>query len=429
MLKSPLHFYYAGAVIVLAMLIGGGVRQSIWTDDILQILLIPAVWMGLGNLGATRVSVAGKGLAIAVIALCFLQFVPVPRAVEIPPALGEGGGVSLWSLTPGDSLEAALFAISLLGFWLYLSRFTDEGQMQLYRAFVVGLIVNLAVSAIQFSYSERFELEGMLAYTIRAGMFTNENHLATLTFMSIPLIAWRYMEKVRQPLIAIGIILLLIAFLFAIRSRAGMAAGPLVAVLSLVWFSGWKDRPYLKLAVAPVLLGVALFLLMRFGGDNTVPEDARWQIFANTWRAALDHLPWGAGMGSFVLIYPAYEPVEQLTSRYVNRAHNEYLEFFLETGVLGLALMLLGLWVLFTGFARTPFAQAAMISILAVAVHSIVEFPLRTMAITVPLAWLFAVATSVVSDGVRQKVWVKDDRPAVPLAEARRRRVERQDPV
>lgn len=394
-MMQSLHFYYAATAMILAMLVGGGAGQSIWTDDILQIFLIPAVWMGFGRLGTTRLPVAGKFLAIAIVALCLLQFVPVYRELKIPEELGKGLRLSLWSLTPQQSLEASLFGLSACGFWLFVSRFSDEDQFRLYRAFLVGLFVNLLVAAIQFSFSGDASVEGVLAYTIRAGMFANENHLATLTFMAIPLIAWRYMVRAERPFVAVLLILLLLAFLFAIRSRAGMAAGPLVSVLSISWFLVWSNRPYLKLVIAPVFLGASLFLMLRFGGDSTVPQDLRWSIFENTWRAAMDYFPFGSGLGSFVKIYPAYEPKEQLAWYYINRAHNEYLEFFLETGVFGLMVLALGFWVLLKGFARSAFAQAAFISIVAVLVHSIIEYPLRTMAVVLPLSWLFAIATSV----------------------------------
>ena len=45
-------------------------------------------------------------------------------------------------------------------------------------------------------------------------------------------------------------------------------------------------------------------------------------------------------MGTFVPVYAMFEKPENiLANTYVNRAHNDFLELWLESGLLGLALM------------------------------------------------------------------------------------------
>ena len=50
-------------------------------------------------------------------------------------------------------------------------------------------------------------------------------------------------------------------------------------------------------------------------------------------------MPLGSGLGTFVPVYAMFEKPEDAQDTYVNRAHNEILEIWLETGMLGLALI------------------------------------------------------------------------------------------
>ena len=49
-LLRSLHVYYAGGVIMLALVLGGGTAQGLWTDHLLQIALLglpPEKWSSL----------------------------------------------------------------------------------------------------------------------------------------------------------------------------------------------------------------------------------------------------------------------------------------------------------------------------------------------------------------------------------------------
>ena len=79
----------------------------------------------------------------------------------------------------------------------------------------------------------------------------------------------------------------------------------------------------------------------------------------------------------------------QVTTEYVVHAHNDYAELALELGFAGVVLMLLFLawwgaavWRAWRTAEAGPFARAAAIASAAVLVHSLVDFPLRTAAIS-----------------------------------------------
>ena len=106
--------------------------------------------------------------------------------------------------------------------------------------------------------------------------------------------------------------------------------------------------------------------------------------------------PLGSGLGTFPVIYPLFENSQYLTPTYVNHAHNDYLEFVFETGLIGAGLITLFVaWWVWRSIAvwraeRTVGAtwqRAASIVIGVMILHSIVDYPLRTPAILVMFAF------------------------------------------
>ena len=112
-------------------------------------------------------------------------------------------------------------------------------------------------------------------------------------------------------------------------------------------------------------------------------------------------MPFGSGMGTFVPVYAMYEkPADALMDAYVNRAHNDVLELWLEAGVFGLILMALFLaWLARASWALWRpegagasgidllLARAATLIVALLAAHSFVDYPLRTGAMMALMAF------------------------------------------
>jgi len=108
-------------------------------------------------------------------------------------------------------------------------------------------------------------------------------------------------------------------------------------------------------------------------------------------------MPLGSGLGSFLNVYRLYESPDTVTNEYVIHAHNDYAELALELGLAGVVLMLMFLatWLVaakavWRRESWNPFAQAASIASAAVLIHSMVDFPLRTAAISASFAMCLA---------------------------------------
>jgi len=152
--------------------------------------------------------------------------------------------------------------------------------------------------------------------------------------------------------------------------------------------------------VIGVLLAInyAFFsLASRF--DDSLVNDFRWTIAAVSLEAARAFQPIGAGLGSFVPVYQMFEPIDAILPTYINHAHNDWIELYLEAGWPGMAVVLIFLlWFglaaarawFFVGRRKSAVDRAiscgASMAVFALLLHSAVDYPLRTTAIEVLFA-------------------------------------------
>src|SRR5262249_43683061 len=148
-------------------------------------------------------------------------------------------------------------------------------------------------------------------------------------------------------------------------------------------------------AGSAALVAVAVFVLPynaalqkvtdRFGFTDQV----RAELWTDTLYAIRQFWPLRSGMGSFVPTFLSLEPLEAVAASSPDRAHNDYLEFALEAGVIGMAvlaaLVALLIWMAIGEWRKRPADRhqiaLAFITLLIVAAHSLVDYPLRSMAL------------------------------------------------
>lgn len=394
-------FYYAGSIIVLALLLGGGTMQALWTDRVLQLALIPALFLGLGRIDDSRWSPAAKGLAVLTILIFVIHLLPLGRLWPTGDASGAQG--TFFSVAASRTVESMLVYIPMLSFALYVSRFTDQDQERLLRFVIVGVLVNLGVGAFQLSASGPGSVDNpILPYQLAAGVFANPNHFSAMVVAVIPLLAYYYLRRTNRPLIFAGFLTLTLLYLFAVGSRAGVGVALCAVAVSVFMMA---RIPHLRamrpiLVTASILAAGAFFVMQPDFVD--IGGTSRGNIFATTFQAIRDHWILGTGIGSFESVYPFYENPRLVTGEYVNHAHNEFLEIWLETGVIGLLVLAAFFGLVLLGAARTSMATAFTIAILAIAAHGLVDYPTRTMAIGILLAYFSAHVLSA-QDRPRQK--------------------------
>jgi len=189
--------------------------------------------------------------------------------------------------------------------------------------------------------------------------------------------------------------LLPIGALFLSASRGGVISfGVQLAVLILIMI---LRRTGGKHALAGGLVLLLAFLLVSWLGVHQVLDrfsslqslevttGKRASMRYDTWRVFLDH-PWtGTGLGTLPTVFPAYETLYD--AKFVNHAHNDYLEALADTGIVGGACCAAFVGTLFFFSLRQllqidkPFAAALHISGLVACVgflvHSFVDFNLH----------------------------------------------------
>jgi O-antigen ligase len=133
-------------------------------------------------------------------------------------------------------------------------------------------------------------------------------------------------------------------------------------------------------------------------------EDTRVLIARITIEAAKAYMPFGSGMGTFVPVYAMYEkPQDAMVNVYANHAHDDVLELWLETGVVGIVLMgVFMTWLVLRSinvWRRAPLggreidrslARAGTLIIGLLVAHSFLDYPLRTDAMMAIMAFACA---------------------------------------
>ncbi|MCK5643627.1 MAG: O-antigen ligase family protein, partial [Gammaproteobacteria bacterium] len=128
-------------------------------------------------------------------------------------------------------------------------------------------------------------------------------------------------------------------------------------------------------------------VIERFNMDNLLRE-ARPVFWKQTVDIVGDFPLFGTGLGTFAFVYPVYEEVP--SSGFLSHAHNDYLEYLSELGIIGFAILLGGiLYLLVNSILRwrerhhpqvKGIALGGIISIIVMLLHSISDFNLHIPA-------------------------------------------------
>jgi len=265
---------------------------------------------------------------------------------------------------------------------------------------------------------------------VASGTFVNRNHYAAYLVMCLSvgigvLIAslsggrsatWgRYFRSLVQWIISpkMGLRLLLVTMVIALvltHSRMGNMAFFIslfvTGVIGLL-LSRRATRSMVVLLVS--LIAIDVFIVgTYFGtervveriGQTTVESEDRDEVAGyaiNMWR---DYPVLGAGLGSFAVVFPRYSGPGTPAS--YTHAHNDYLEFGAEVGIVGLAILGLMVSMSFLAALRAQHLRsdpvmrglsfAAMMGIIALMIHSSVDFNLRIPANALTFMLLLAFA-------------------------------------
>ncbi|HRP87582.1 MAG TPA: O-antigen ligase family protein [Gammaproteobacteria bacterium] len=419
-------------LLVLCLATGGSSQESgsgVFAAQLLSLALLAwAGWRLLhGPGGAVRI--AWLAFALALVALPLLQSL-LPGAVA-----GGAGRTALaddlsafgiaaparWSLTPVASREAAFHLLPALAVFAMAMALPAAAHRRLAQLVVALAVASLLLGVAQLGAPQESPLNPYPQWApAMNGFFANPNHQATLLVVAATLACARLAMVVgawppnRPHRVVHGVAAALVMLLAAVAlpltgSRAGVVLIILAsAVVVLAHWPAWRGgaRSRIVLVACMAVAALALFITLRWMQVDAIDE-LRGPLRALTGEIAARFAPIGAGVGSYVPVFEQEAPRDLLMANYVNHAHNEYAQWWLEAGVPAVLVMLLGAIALASTLRmllRRPahmrgLGVTALVALGVILAHSFVDYPLRTPAMLAVAAVLAGIAAGQAAQG------------------------------
>ena len=436
-------FVCAFVLLVMATLFGGASRTNALSLMAVELASLPLLFVSTYLVlagAAPRTAIFPLLLLAAMVLVAVLNLIPLPYDVwtrlpnrSLPAqilAVAQVGRTALpLTMNPEEGWRCALALAPPAAMFMGVLFLTDAQRRLMVGAWLTLAVASVILGVLQLVGGLRSPLYfySFTNWGSPVGFFANRNHQAAFVYALVPLAAASVthlrglLESRRTVFSWAAALYILIAILgvAATRSRAGvfLVGVSLIGVGALSLRTGfmrhrWRTALAVGLVSAAGVIAVLLFaidpILARFNSTR----ELRFQGWPLVLQAAQSYFPLGSGLGSFTVIYEGVERLGYVNPMYFNHAHNDYLELWLETGVVGaalaalffgwLAVRALSIWTSpdFAtrsrrgppgGAAALPAACTVMLALLLA--HSALDYPLRTEAIAV----LFAFGCSAVA--------------------------------
>lgn len=393
-------------LLVLAFLTGGGSYDRGWGDALVELLAWPVLILAVLALSEKPLPKQSLFLLLAAFAVPLVLALQWLTGWSETPWATERG---LWSVMPAVAMFAGVLALG------------ERHYSRLMWTTVALVGFNVILAFLQLGAPQDSLMNPFPEWPpAMGGVFANANHHGTV--LSIALLwlgawawsAWRTQSKVFEghtillwvSAAAGCLILLAVLPLTGSRAMVLIAMGSLLMVPVLLGSlrdlrSPGRSRRSVLLAMVLLLAGASLLVVISGWLKVDSEQEVRGALAGATARMAKDAMPWGHGLGSFVPWFDAHADERFTLRAFANHAHNEYMQWWLESGIFGLAwIAMLVAWLLWAcpwpnasrGVQPAP-AVAAWLSVAVVLVHSVVDYPLRTQGIMTIAALMAGMAS------------------------------------
>lgn len=407
-------------LLVIAWFGGGPTVDVTAVDEWIELLALPVLALGVaawsGQPASGRSLQAGFALALLIACVPLLQLIPLPDgAWALPEARAalasdlQAAGITAqgypWSLMPAATERALWALLPALACFVGVLALPAYAFARLPQLALALILANLAFGFLQVGLPPDSALR-LYPETGSGfgGVLVNDNHQGTALVigMLLALGLWAHTRMrrrrgetlpLRAPAYAACMVLCLVAVPLT-GSRAAMLIALVLLALGCVATGivplrriGRSRRATVTAVLVACAVSAGLLLAWQWMQVDAADE-LRQVLAGETARLGVRHAPLGSGMGSFVEVFAQGGSPRFQQSEYVNHAHNEYVQWWLEGGVAGLLAMLAGLslfaWAgvrLLRDGRHHPLPVAAWLAVLAVLLHSSVDFPLRTLSV------------------------------------------------
>lgn len=414
---------------VLAL--GGGGTPAPLPELACEILAAFALfgWVALRGPESLPVNRRVWFVLLLIVAVPLLQLVPLPPSIwhELPgrsvmrDALALVGQDQTWrplSVAPQRTLDGVLSLLPPFVAMLFVATMDARDRTLLLKVIAAFGLLSVAVGAAQLAGGGESPLQ--FYYRGQSGILFgfqgNRNAQADVLLIAIIALVVGWSSAAARSRAMLGAVLIVGAALLLgvilTASRTGVGLIPVAVLWCMIFLSRErliaamrvKRWQWLALAGAGVAGGIAAWQTNAIG-RVLARFDFSGEYRPDIWRDAIfaiqQYWPLGSGLGTFTRVIPSAERLEAVRGTLNNRAHNEYLELLLEGGLplafcwsIVAALVLAGIWRGLRSRNEMPTGHAifAAGTVSLTALHSLVDYPFRSMA----LVTLIAIAAALV---------------------------------
>lgn len=415
--------FIAPAYLFLCLLMGGS-GQGVWGNAALRLLAVLIIcWALLARReGPLHNSIRQLLILIAsAVALGLIQLIPLPAAVwaSLPGRAAIVGGIQLLgvepaamplSLSPYDTIATLLALLPPVGVIAAMVGLRGYSAAWLAAALIAGTLAGVLLGILQVTSADPTNSSwypyAQSNFGVATGFFANGNHMAALLLATIPFIAALgatvrnrakdvRLRSAAMILVGGGVVVVVLG-LFLNGSLAGYGLGLPVVVASLLLLVGARTG-LARVAIAVIgiasLVALVMIAISPINSGAASSVSSRQAILSTSTAVLGEYGVVGSGLGTFEKVYRLEEDPDRVDRYHVNHAHNDYLELAIETGLPGILLILLFLawwarsvWDAARSPAADQYAFAGGIASTALLLHSLVDYPLRTAALSAVFA-------------------------------------------
>ena len=258
--------------------------------------------------------------------------------------------------------------------------FTPARMRLLFGVFAASCVLQCLIIVPFGLYRVVYSGNSKYLYYIYLSLFKHPSYVAMyMTFAFFWLLRDMHLHwhtsATRYKALSVPALALLALTVVLLQSKAGLICISLLSTLwILLYFAVRRHHPFISLLILGAVVGISIFVyqsgiirnnraliaLEQFKNHKDEPYgegsgEIRLTIWKSSWEVAVNNLPWGTGTGD------ATEDLKlnALQKNYTNliehnyNAHCQYLQELVETGILGLAILLAYcLYPLFEGVRR-----------------------------------------------------------------------------
>jgi O-antigen ligase len=316
--------------------------------------------------------------ALFILGFLVLRTVGRGRTIRTLLAVLVGAGAfqalyGLFELTRND--PRILFYRKMFSPESVTGTFVNRNHLSGYLEMIVPLAIALAIARMNMmTFGIKGFREKLLLWTSK-GILLNVLILAAAVLMALAIV----LSNSRSGLVVLAFtVFLFLGFSVAVFSRTGFRQP---------WVGKTVRATFLCVTVLAIAAGVGS-TIRRFALDDILHED-RPQYWANTVEIVGDFPLFGTGLGTFSAAYGAYEEAGASEMRLVH-AHNDYLEYLAELGLIGTVLLAGGVVYLavsaYLAWRQRRNAQAralalgGIVSLAGMGLHAVTDFNLHIPA-------------------------------------------------